>query len=164
MGWLWVNAVPEPFDHPRCNAKNRWRFVGAHFEEVVAISSVPFLPIEAADTLIIDQCWCIALSVSMMQDQKLSTLRLPWKAANTLILALCRCTAVWISKVQAQKSLTLRWLSFSQDSSDVVASIISFEGSQYFDYVSKWWSLFLIIRLTRPKIFDESLMHISRMG
>jgi len=66
--------------------------------------------------------------------------------------------------MQQQKLLTLRWRSFLGDSSDLDASIFALKGGQYFVCVSQQPSLFLIIRLTGPKIDEASLMLISRIG
>jgi len=65
-------------DDPSCKPKNHWHSVDAHFEEVVAISSLAFLPRKAAIIMIMGICHCSALELSMMQDQK--SLTLCWRS------------------------------------------------------------------------------------
>jgi len=66
--------------------------------------------------------------------------------------------------MQDQKSWTLRWRLFLSVSNDVITCIVSYKHCQYFNYVSQWRSLFFLMRLTRPKIIEAPLMHISKMG
>jgi len=115
----------------------------------------------------------------MMQDQESLTLRwrtslgggsdiigwiLPIEAADTMIIGWWDCIALWLSKMEDQKLFMLFGYSFLGDSSNVVATMFGLEGGQYFDYVSQQPSLFLIIRLTRPRIVDASMTLVSRMG
>jgi hypothetical protein len=69
-----VNAIGLLPDNPTCKPKHRWRFVHAHFSEVLAISSLASLPIKAANIIIMGVCHCTALEWSQMQNQKWLTL------------------------------------------------------------------------------------------
>jgi hypothetical protein len=51
-------------------SKNCLHYIAAQFQEVVAISSLPFSPIEAANIMIVGVRHCTTLELLMMQDQK----------------------------------------------------------------------------------------------
>ena len=89
---------------------------------------------------------------------------LPIKAANTSVIAYSCCSAHWLSWMREQTLLMLRWHQLWGDSSDVIATIFGYKGSQYYDYLSQAAGLFLTIGHTRPKIIDTSLTFISRIG
>jgi len=65
-------------DDPRCKPKKCWHSIDAHFQEVVAISSLAFLPIQAANIMIMGVCQFTALELSKMQDKK--SLTLHWRS------------------------------------------------------------------------------------
>jgi hypothetical protein len=52
----------------------RWRSVDVHFQEVVAISLLAFLPRKVVNIIIMGVCHCTALELSRMHDEKLLTI------------------------------------------------------------------------------------------
>ena len=74
MDWLCFNADAQRFGCPWCKTKNCWCSVEADFYEVVAISSLPFVHIMAANTSVIAWCSRKAVWLSKMQEQQLLTL------------------------------------------------------------------------------------------
>jgi len=61
--------------HSPWNIQDAWpKIVDTHFQEVVVISSLAFLPIKAANIMIMRVCRCTALELSKMHDQELLTL------------------------------------------------------------------------------------------
>ena len=68
-------ALAQPLKYPKCMTENCSHSIEAHIQEVVAISSLGFLPIKAANIMIKGVCLCTALELLMMQDKKLLSLR-----------------------------------------------------------------------------------------
>ena len=61
-------------DFPWCKTKNCLHSFDAHFQEVVALSSLAFFPRKAAYTLLMSWHGSITLQLFKMQDQTLRTL------------------------------------------------------------------------------------------
>jgi len=111
-------------------------------------------------------CIFVRLDTRTYNDEAVATSSgavLPIKAADCSIMRQHHCVAVWLSKMQAQISLTLRWWSFLGDSSDIVTSILSNKGGQYYDYGCMLWHSTWIIQDAKPKIGDAPLTLIVRM-
>jgi hypothetical protein len=66
----WMSTTNRNITYRRCKAKNRWRSVDVHFEDIVAMSSLLLLPRKAADNLIMACCRRTALGFSMIQGPK----------------------------------------------------------------------------------------------
>jgi len=109
-------------------------------------------------------CWH-SVHVHCSEGVVISSLAfLPTKPANTMFMGSCRCTAIRFSKMQDQKLLMLSWRSFVEGGSDIVTSIFTHKGRQYFDYGLMPLHSTFIIQETRPEIVDAPLTLMSRMG
>jgi len=66
---IWIIASKQHFDHPRCNAKNHWWLVNAHFQNGAVTISQIVLPMMAANTSVILDSAQITLHFPCLQDQ-----------------------------------------------------------------------------------------------
>jgi len=172
---FWLKRVIQPLDCARYMNKNRWRSVDTHFQKVLAILSIVFLPIRRpiqwlwvdAVALHIDyprcnnkNCWR-SFDTHLFEVVVISTIVfLPTKVANAQIMTWqCYTTLRW-SKMRDQKSSTLHWCSFWRGRSDIPSHIFAYNGGQYFlsglmSLQSPW-----NIPDAWPTIMDASLMVI----
>jgi len=93
--WLWINAVAQPLDYTRCNTRNRWRSVDAHFQTGAVTMSPSHLQRTAAYMLIMGLCRSRAIGFHMMQLPKALTLcchsvdtllMLCWRSVDVLLM------------------------------------------------------------------------------
>ena len=121
----------------------------------VVTTTLTTLPIQAANTSIMDKSCSLALGLYQMQHPKLLTLclcsvdtlltlifrccdiniyHIDYKEPNTPIMGTSRSTALGLYKMQHPKSMTLCWRSFSEWGCDHVDFSFAHKGCQYVDY------------------------------
>jgi hypothetical protein len=88
----------------------------------------------------------------------------PIKPVTTLNIAINGRIAHWITTMQGQKSEMLRWHSFWCSGRKRVAVFLAYKCGEYFQYASKWPSLWLITWITRPEIVDSLVTLNFRIG
>jgi len=176
---LCLTATKSLFNYHTYKTKNRWRSVDAYSHNGAVTVMLMFLPIKAANTSVMPNSKQIAIRLLYLQDKKPCTLR--WRSfsggGSEIVAAifthkggqyfdyrLMSSHSCWIIQDASTKSVGPTLTLILGDSCNVGASDFGLKGGGYFDYVSQRPCLFLIIRLTRSKIFDASLTLISRMG
>ena len=147
--WLWITASKSLPKQPTYKTKNRWCSIDAHFQHGAVTMSISPLPIEAADTLIMDNSKQIASQTTYLQDQNSLTLRwrsfsgsavtllpslLPIKAADTLVMDNSEQIASQLNHLHDQILWTLHWCSFSEWGCYLVAVCFAYKGWQYIYY------------------------------
>jgi len=73
----WRSVIKHHLDYPRCETKNRWHSVDAHFHDGAGSISLPLLPIKGANTPFMTRCNQSPVRLHNMQDQKLLTVCWP---------------------------------------------------------------------------------------
>jgi len=88
--WLWITAINSLPKQLTYKTKNRWRSIDAHYQHRAVTVPDSLLPINTADTLIMDNSEQIASQTTYLHNQK--SLTLCWRSFQA-----CRCYHVTFS-------------------------------------------------------------------